>query len=90
MDNFHARDEGGLASRGWPRFNLLSSVLEEMARITARGALQVHTLMFDALLRLSYGRFNLTDARVLLLDGPSFWQEYHLGFNRPPAPPSSL
>ena len=38
----------------------------------SEGALQVHTLMFDALLRLSYGRFNLTDARVLLLDGPSF------------------
>jgi len=38
----------------------------------SEGELQVHTLMFDALLRLSYGRFNLTDARVLLLDGPSF------------------
>ena len=38
----------------------------------SKGELQVITRMFDALLRLSYGRFNLTDARVLLLDGPSF------------------
>ena len=37
----------------------------------------VPSVELNALLRLSYGRFNLTDARVLLLDGPGAGEHEH-------------